>query len=57
MAISGHKLANSLNIYQHIDDEDKVKMGVSLTKMLNTDDDPETIRQQVDQEFQQIAQS
>ena len=31
-------------------------MGVSLSRMWNTNDDPETIWQQVDQEFQSYAQ-
>ena len=56
MSVSGHKSTNSLNIYQHVDNEDKLKMGASLSKMLNTNDDRETIWQQVDEEFQNYAQ-
>ena len=52
MAVSGHKSSNSHNIYQHIDDKDKLKMGMPLCRMVNTNDDPETIRQELDAKFQ-----
>ena len=55
MSISGHKSTNSLQIYQHVDNEEKIKMEVSLSHMLNTDD-PETVRQKADQAFQSMAQ-
>ena len=54
MSVSGHKSANGLIPCTKVDNEEKMKMGLSLSKMLTSDDDPDTIRQNVDQHFQKI---
>ena len=52
MAMSGHKSASSLNTYQHVDDQEKTKMGLTLAKTLTTQEtNPIILQQQVEKDY------
>ena len=55
MSISGHKSAASLNIYQKVNADEKLKMGNTLSKcLINEDTNPEEVRQSVEIEFDNL---
>ena len=54
MSTSGHKSSASLNIYQHVDEQEKTKMGITLGEILTTTEtNPHVIRKKVEVQYQQ----
>ena len=51
MSVTGHNSACNLDIYQKVDSEEKLKMGMTMAKLLTSDSNPEEIRHNVDKQF------